>query len=321
MPLFRDKSSPLQKLFWLLFLFPGVLAAQSKAQRTLSVALRNTPAVGIVLAVNSGKPLAEVGDAAKPSGAPGSILKPFFLADTLHNREILPQTSVFCTRSLHITDGPRDWNLACTHPQTGIAFTAQQAVAYSCNTYFAALADRLSPAQATAILEHYGISQAHLPETREQKQLLVLGLTGVSVSPQQIARAYRKLAGELHDDNLRPVRDGLEESVAHGMAHNADVPGMELAGKTGTVNNGGWFAGIGAFDNEPVVAIIYLPHGNGADAARLARSFFLPSKTAPASAQDLTVEVWTARSVTGLTATPSAAPDRRCTCNGLPAHP
>ena len=304
MPLFRDKSSPLQKLFWLLFLFPGVLSAQSNAQRSLSVALRNTPAVGIVLAVNSGKPLAEVGDAAKPSGTPGSILKPFFLADALHNREILPQTSVFCTRSLHITDGPRDWNVACTHPQTGIAFTAQQAVAYSCNTYFAALADRLSPAQATAILEHYGIGQAHLPETREQKQLLVLGLSGVSVSPQQVARAYRKLAGELNDDNLRSVRDGLEESVAYGMAHNADVPGMELAGKTGTVNNAGWFAGIGAFDHEPVVAVIYLPHGNGADAARLARSFFLPAKIAPASAQDLTVEVWTARSVTGLTATP-----------------
>jgi stage II sporulation protein D len=310
MPLFWDKSSPLQKLLCLLLLFPAVLSAQSarsaqsNAQRSLSLALRNTPAVGIVLAVNSGKPLAEVGEAAKTSGAPGSILKPFFLADALRNREILPQTSVFCTRSLHITDGPRDWNLACTHPQTNIAFSAQQAVAYSCNTYFAALADRLSPAQATAILEHYGVGQAHVPETREQKQLLVLGLTGISVSAQQIARAYRKLAGELNDDNLRPVRDGLKESVAYGMAHNADVPGMELAGKTGTVNNAGWFAGIGAFNHEPVVAVIYLPQANGADAARLARSFFRPLKTAPASAKDLTIELWTARSVTGLTATP-----------------
>ena len=204
----RENTSPLQKLFWILFLFPGALSAQTKAQSYLSLALRNTPAIGIVLAVNSGKPLAEVGDAVKPSGAPGSILKPLFLAAALRNRQILPQTSVFCTRSLHITDGPRDWNLACTHPETGVAFTAQQAVAYSCNTYFAALADRLSPAQVTAILEHYSIGQARLPETREQKQLLVLGLTGVSVSPQQIARAYRKLAGELNDDNLRPVRDG-----------------------------------------------------------------------------------------------------------------
>jgi stage II sporulation protein D len=304
MPLLRENTSPLQKLFWILFLFPGALSAQTKAQSYLSLALRNTPAIGIVLAVNSGKPLAEVGDAVKPSGAPGSILKPLFLAAALRNRQILPQTSVFCTRSLHITDGPRDWNLACTHPETGVAFTAQQAVAYSCNTYFAALADRLSPAQVTAILEHYSIGQARLPETREQKQLLVLGLTGVSVSPQQIARAYRKLAGELNDDHLQPVRDGLKESVAYGMAHNADVPGMELAGKTGTVNNGGWYASIGTFDHEPVVTVIYLSHGNGADAARLARSFFLPAKTAPASAQDLAVELWTARSVTSLTATP-----------------
>jgi stage II sporulation protein D len=304
MPLFRDKSSPLQKLSCLLFLFSGAISAQSTPQRSLSLALRNTPAVGIVLAVNSGKPLAEVGDAVKPSGAPGSILKPLFLAAALRNHEILPQTSVFCTRNLHIIDGPRDWNLACTHPQSGIAFTAQQAVAYSCNTYFAALADRLSPAQATAILEHYGIDQSHVSETREQKQLLVLGLAGISVSPQQVARAYRKLAGELKSGDLRPVRDGLRESIAYGMAHSAEVPGMKLAGKTGTVNNGGWFAGIGAFDHEPVVAVIYLPHGNGGDAARLARSFFLPANAAPESARDLTVELWTARSVTGLTATP-----------------
>ena len=59
---------------------------------------------------------------------------------------------------------------------------------------------------------------------------------------------------------------------------------------------------------ELVVLVIYLPQGNGADAARLAQHFFLAAKpsAAPAtdSARSLTIELWTSRSVTHLTATP-----------------
>jgi stage II sporulation protein D len=88
------------------------------------------------------------------------------------------------------------------------------------------------------------------------------------------------------------------------MAHNANIPGVELAGKTGTVNTGGWFAGIGTFDHRPVVTVVYLPHGNGADAARLARSFFVSTGPIPVSARDLTIELWSAHSVTSVTATP-----------------
>ncbi len=51
--------------------------------------------------------------------------------------------------------------------------------------------------------------------------------------------------------------------------------------------------------------MIYLPRGNGADAARLAQHFFLASAPpAPESARSLTVELWATRSLTHLTATP-----------------
>jgi stage II sporulation protein D len=100
------------------------------------------------------------------------------------------------------------------------------------------------------------------------------------------------------------------------MAHNAFVPGMEIAGKTGTASDSmqgsshGWFAGIGTSGHEQVVAVIYLPRGNGADAARLAQHFFLATKPAPESARALTVEVWASRSVTHLTATPQGNPGK-----------
>jgi len=301
-------ARPGNRLLSLLLLLPLTLSAQTPLQGALSAALRNTPAVGVVIDVRSGRLLAGVREASAPHAAPGSILKPLFLAAALRRQEILPQTPVFCTRTLHITEGPREWNLACTHPQTNAPFAAEEALAYSCNTYFAALADRLSPAQTAAILQHYGLAQTHTPETREQKQLLVLGLAGISVSPEQVAHAYRKLTQELDDDALLPVRDGLKDSVNYGMAHNAAVPDVEIAGKTGTSSNAGWFAGSGSFNHQEIVIIIYLPHGNGADAARLAQHFFLSPKPVPQkadleSARSLTIQLWATRSVTHLTAT------------------
>ena len=241
---------------------------------------------------------------------PGSILKPLFLAAALRRQLVQPQSTVFCRRDLRINADQRDWNLACTHPQSDVAFAAQDALAYSCNRYFANLADRIPPEQALATLKHYGLGQPKPPETREENELLVLGVAGIAVSPMQIATAYRKLALELDDNRVHAVREGLSNSVRYGMAHNAFVAGMEIAGKTGTASDSvqgsshGWFAGFGALDHEPVVIVIYLPSGNGADAARLAQHFFLATRPAPESARALTVEVWASRLVTHLTATP-----------------
>jgi stage II sporulation protein D len=310
----QNKTRPLLRtraLISALLFFPPLAWAQTTAQAALSSALRNSPAVGVVLDLKSGRRVAVFGPAEAESlrSTPGSILKPLFLAGALLHQQVQPQSTVFCRRDLQISADRRDWNLACTHPQTDISFDAQEALAYSCNRYFANLADRISLAQTTAILEYYGLAVAKTPETREEKQLLVLGVAGISVSPAQMASAYRKLALELDDKRLEAVREGLYNSVRYGMAHNAFVPGMEVAGKTGTASDTmqgsshGWFAGVGSFNQKQVVTVIYLPRGNGADAARLAQQFFLATRPAPESARALTVEVWASRSVTHLTAT------------------
>ena len=269
----------------LLVFIPLNSVAETRAQAALSSTLRGTSAVGIVVDVTGGSLLAAVkGAEAKSSlSAPGSILKPLFLAAALEQREVLPQTTVFCRRNLHITDETREWNLACTHPQSNVAFTAREALAYSCNRYFAELADRIPPAQVVAILEHYGLAPLYPPQSRAQKELLVLGVAGIVVSAAQMASAYGKLARELDQapGTLEAVRQGLKDSVSYGMAHYAAVPGIEIAGKTGTASDAGeswshgWFAGTGYIRHKEVVIVIYLPRGNGADAARLAQQFFL----------------------------------------------
>jgi stage II sporulation protein D len=253
--------------------------------------------------LKTGHPLATVKNADQ-AAAPGSILKPLFLAAALDQREVLPQTTVFCRRNLRIVDGAHDYNLPCTHPQSEVPFSAQDALAYSCNQYFAALADRIPTPQLAAILQHYGLPRPPSPLTREQKQLLVLGVKGITVSPAQIAAAYRKLFLELDKVPGSPVGQGLKDSVRFGMAHNAAVPGEEVAGKTGTTTSGGWFAGSAPLGREHVIVVIYLPHGNGADAARLAQHLLVSSKgPAPESARDLTIELFSARPATHLTAT------------------
>jgi stage II sporulation protein D len=293
-----------------MLLLPFVVQAETSPQAALSSALRATPAVGVVVDRNTGQLLATVKDA-NQSAAPGSILKPLFLAAALKQHEILPQTTVFCRRNLHIVDGVHEYKLPCTHPQSDVAFAAREALAYSCNQYFAALADRISTPQFAAILQHYALPQPPTPLTRQQKQLMVLGIEGITVSPAQIATAYRKLFLELDQLQGDAVDQGLKDSVHFGMAHNAAVPGVEVAGKTGTTTSGGWFAGSAPLGRQPVIVVIYLPRGNGADAARLAQHFLLTAAgrvTTPETARDLTVELFSAQRVTHLTAIPLTAP-------------
>ena len=275
-------------------------AGKPSFQRALHTALAGTPATAIVLDVASSNLLAiePTANAAQLHSAPGSILKPFFLAATLESGAIQPQSTVICHRNLRVLGH----NLACSHPQTDIAFNAEEALAYSCNTYFADLAARLSPEQAVAVLREYGFGSASLtssatpvfraPKTRVDTQLLVLGVTGIQVSPADTAAAYRKLALRFNNPafspTLAPVELGMLNSVHYGAAHNAEVSGLKIAGKTGTASDPGqpwthgWFAGIAGEDSSRIVVVVYLPHGNGADAATIAHRFFVALKAGQA---------------------------------------
>ncbi len=72
--------------------------------------------------------------------------------------------------------------------------------------------------------------------------------------------------------------------MAYGMAHNSYVDGVSIAGKTGTaIDPGqswthGWFAGFAPAKAPKVVVVVYLPRGNGADAAHLAQIFSAVTK-------------------------------------------
>jgi cell division protein FtsI/penicillin-binding protein 2 len=250
-------------------------AGASTVGDKLAQVLSGTQASAVVLDWQTGAVLASVGEMRR--GTPGSAIKPLLLQYALQHGIVRPDTQVYCHRNLHV--GGR--SLPCTHPADQPVFTAESALAESCNTWFAEMARRFSGPQLEAAL-----AATHLPHDSvttanvEQRQLAVLGLRGVSVSQLELAHAYRELL--LHAPAEGPVARGLEESVAYGMANPAAVSGITILGKTGTASDPletwthGWFAGAvpGRF-----VIVVYVPHGDGGTAARLAQRFFRATST------------------------------------------
>jgi cell division protein FtsI/penicillin-binding protein 2 len=204
---------------------------------------------------------------------------------------------------------------------------AEEAIAYSCNSYFAEAASRLSAAELVQSLRKAGldspsglvsgeaVGRVELPRDREMLQLEALGDRGIEVTALELLEAYRKLAlrrrngagsaggalrngsgqaspapsGERHGrgDDIAgamskdaAVFAGLEQSVAYGMAHAANLDGVKVAGKTGTAasresaGTHGFFVGYAPAEKPEIVVVIYLEQGNGGDAAGVAHGMF-----------------------------------------------
>jgi hypothetical protein len=159
---------------------------------------------------------------------PGSTVKPFLAA-----------TGVFpCRRTLAI-GGHR---LDCTHPPALGLIDANDALALSCNCYFAAFALTIPPAEQQHRLRDF---ESLLATTDERRQLQALGHWGVRASPLSMARAYRRLL----------MLDGL--------------PG--LSGKTGTTRDGAWYAGWNASPRPRWVISVFTGGRGGTDAYQAAK--------------------------------------------------
>ena len=95
-----------------------------------------------------------------------------------------------------------------------------------------------------------------------------LGEDGVLVTPASLAMAYcRFLSGA-----APAVLAGMADAVEFGTAQRAQVPGLKVAGKTGSVRTPAgvhvaWFAG---FTDSAVVTVMLQARSGGADAAPVA---------------------------------------------------
>ncbi len=192
---------------------------------------------------------------------PGSAIKPFTLKALLRGG-VEP---VICRRRLTVA-GQR---LDCSHPSTSEPLTATDALALSCNCWFAAMSARMVPDVLWREFQAHGID-AGIARTRDALILQALGIDGVKCTPLALARAYRRLAlaRTASDRQFAPVYDGLAESVKRGTSTAA---GAGVYGKTGTTKEGAWFAG---FNHDIALAVFCFQGTGGADAAPIAGEVF-----------------------------------------------
>ncbi len=220
---------------------------------------------------------------------PGSTLKPFVLMELLDSGKLDPKERLICRRPLRIGS----LRLDCSHTADVTQLDADDAVAYSCNSYVAEVALRLNRGELMEALRRAGLdsltglakseSAGHMdrPASHQQLQLTALGARGIEVTPLELLEAYRKLALRKRSGSIspeEPVFQGLEHAITYGTAHAVYVEGMKIAGKTGTAaaaNNPrthGVFAGYAPADHPEIAIVVYVPQGRGLDAAMAAQS-------------------------------------------------
>lgn len=243
----------------------------------------------VVLDIATGRLLASshLAEAARTLANPGSAIKPPALYGLVAAGRWDPARRIACTRKLSIAGH----SLNCSHPPLA-PMDAREALAWSCNSYFAAVAGTLAPGELRALLAPTGLlGQTGLapgeatasfrdPRTLDENRLALLGVEGIRVTPLEFAVAYRWLALQLaaHPETAaaQVVRAGLEDSASFGMAGATALGEVPVAGKTGTASAAtggqthGWFLGLAPSSAPRAVVAVYLPAGHGADAARVA---------------------------------------------------
>ena len=260
-------------------------------------AMQGRQGAAVILDVRSGKVLAayDLARAGQRLVRPGSAIKPFVLATLADHRLLSEPSEVHCSRQLNISGR----KLNCGHPALAGSLGAEQALAYSCNTYFTTMGAKLTPAQLRDGLQGWGIAsrvglvkdetagRIDLSQSREQTQLQCLGEENVKVTPLGLLQGYLRLARERRTtgaDAHAVVFRGLEAATKYGMARLAQPAqgiGLRVAGKTGTSMAAegpwthGWFAGYAPSDSPEIVLMVFIENGSGpADAAPVAQQLF-----------------------------------------------
>jgi cell division protein FtsI/penicillin-binding protein 2 len=286
-------------LLLLIVLPAGVLQSINTGKKgelrwVVELAMKGRAGTAVVADVTTGEILAAQAMelAAHRLARPGSTVKPFVLMALLEAGKIEASERLLCRRPLRIGGERMD----CAHASSIVELNAEEAIAYSCNSYFAEAATRLSAAELVQAFRRAGLDspsgvvkyeasgRIEMPRDREMLQLEALGDRGIEVTALELLGAYQKLALQKRSGATvgadAAVFAGLEESVAYGMAHAANVDGIKIAGKTGTAasrqsaRTHGFFVGYAPAEKPEVVVVVYLEQGNGGEAAGVAQAVF-----------------------------------------------
>ncbi|HET7285836.1 MAG TPA: penicillin-binding transpeptidase domain-containing protein, partial [Pyrinomonadaceae bacterium] len=211
---------------------------------------------------------------------PGSTVKPFTAYTGLRDKIIQRDTRLRCrgkyTRSEAID--------SCSHPPRLGPFDPAEALAYSCNYYFAKVGEKVDEQNFAVVLSQFGFGQLTGVTDKESAGVLARGRWRpesalgegdfLQVTPIQLAIAYAALFNggrlfipttsttalstplhahlSINDDARSVLLEGMRGAVTFGTAAKAKLDSLPVyvVGKTGTstqlggFRSQGWFAGL-----------------------------------------------------------------------------
>ena len=225
---------------------------------------------------------------------PGSSIKPFTALTAMRLGLVDRETRILCP-GRYSRNG---LNIVCSHPKSKSPFNVEQALAYSCNFFFASVAERLSASAFKSTLAQFGFGartgvnssgeSAGAFRTGEWRVQDALGEgEGLLATPIQVLAAYSALLNGGHlfrprraeaegfapeeraainvePSQLSALIAGFRGAVEYGTAAKSELAGLPLFvfGKTGTSTDSNGFRRQGWF-----VAFAAESLGAGASAA------------------------------------------------------
>jgi stage II sporulation protein D len=173
---------------------PGESALDAALLRAAANALGAREGTIIVADAQTGRIRAAVNprlaeDAAFP---PGSAIKPFTLLAAWRARVIDADARLSCRK--HYTRHGADFT--CSHPVFVPPFNPAQALAHSCNYYFARLAERLPPEEFNHTLAAYGFG-AHAPAATTTIKRASVGDPATKTATPRLPRANWQVSAAL----------------------------------------------------------------------------------------------------------------------------
>ena len=205
--------------------------------------------------------------------APGSILKIATLIAAVDEGVVTPDTRIACRRTI-VVDGK---TLTCVHPDLHRPLSAAEALGYSCNVFFATVAERVRRTSLDAVLVRLGLGPLG-PWAPTASG--ALGLAGLRATPRALLEAFVRVAGPGSGFRMTPVArtmldEGLRLAAASGTASALGESGIRALAKTGTapMPGGGYHGLVVALAPEDApthAVVVVVPGGAGADAARVA---------------------------------------------------
>ncbi len=253
---------------------PVVTASASDAEVDATLRQAAVAALGeregalIVMDVQSGRLRAVVNPrlAFEQTFPPGSAIKPFTALAAMRAGIIDRESRRQCAGK-YTGDG---FEIVCSHPQSNAPFSPMQALAYSCNDFFAHTGERLSESAFNAMLASFGFgkrtgvnagseNEGRLPHGEWSVREALGESENLLVTPIQMLTAYTALinGGHLYQPgqsgaagftsheksriNIAPAHramliEGMRGAVKYGTAAKADLSSLPLSvfGKTGT---------------------------------------------------------------------------------------